>query len=131
MLLIQHKGLGKKGILWTPPGGEVQFNESMEKALQREFYEETGLLVRVDDFLFISEYISAPLHAVEIYYSVELKGGILTKGIEPEIGGANIITDLKYFSEKDIIKTDREVLHRMFSDFKNFDSIKNIKGVLK
>ena len=74
ILLVKHKGLGEKGYLWSPPGGEPRFSEDLESALKREFFEETGLLVEVESFLFLFEFIDVPLHAVELFFLVKKKG---------------------------------------------------------
>jgi len=30
LLMVKHKHLGSKGVLWAPPGGRVVFNQSLE-----------------------------------------------------------------------------------------------------
>lgn len=42
-LLVKHKKLG----IWLAPGGHVEDNELPQQAAEREFFEETGVLVRV------------------------------------------------------------------------------------
>jgi 8-oxo-dGTP diphosphatase len=42
-LLILRKTLEKQHMMWDLPGGRMQRNESMEEALEREVFEETGL----------------------------------------------------------------------------------------
>ncbi|MDQ4139277.1 MAG: NUDIX domain-containing protein, partial [Bacteroidota bacterium] len=64
ILLIRHKPFAHNTEgLWSPPGGGLQYGESMKEALIREFKEETGLGIEVNEFLFIHEFISLPLHA--------------------------------------------------------------------
>jgi 8-oxo-dGTP diphosphatase len=65
ILLVNHALYGPEGIFWSPPGGGVQFGESAQQALVREFREETGLDVEVGELLFVHEHIAVPLHAVE------------------------------------------------------------------
>ena len=43
--MVRHKGLKEDGF-WAPPGGGIDFNQTIVETLQREFLEETGLLVR-------------------------------------------------------------------------------------
>src|SRR5205814_2113551 len=68
ILLIKHKYLGPKNELWAPPGGGLNFGENARTSLEREFKEETGLNVRVEDFLFIHEFLNPPLHAIELFF---------------------------------------------------------------
>lgn len=42
-LLVKHKKLG----IWLAPGGHVEENELPQQAAEREFFEETGVRVRV------------------------------------------------------------------------------------
>src|SRR6266498_4058950 len=43
MLLVKHKKLG----IWLAPGGHVEENELPHQAAEREFFEETGVIVEV------------------------------------------------------------------------------------
>jgi 8-oxo-dGTP diphosphatase len=70
VLLVKHKSLGEKGYLWAPPGGGVNYGESVEEALKREFLEETGLEINISRFLFVSEYLDVPLHALELLFKL-------------------------------------------------------------
>ena len=42
ILLANHKGLNRENMFWSPPGGGVEFGESAEEAVLREFHEETS-----------------------------------------------------------------------------------------
>ncbi|MEJ2005913.1 MAG: NUDIX domain-containing protein [Cyclobacteriaceae bacterium] len=44
LLLAEHRGIGENGSILIPPGGGVEFGESLKDALRREFREETGIL---------------------------------------------------------------------------------------
>jgi 8-oxo-dGTP diphosphatase len=50
-MLIVHN----VGGTWSPPGGGVEPGEYLEAALHREMYEETGLEVRIERLLAVSE----------------------------------------------------------------------------
>ncbi len=84
ILLIRHLDLGDTGLHWLPPGGEVEKGENLPEALQREFLEETGLLIGVGKLLKVGEFINPPLHAIEYFFEVEIKGGNLALGNDPE-----------------------------------------------
>jgi 8-oxo-dGTP diphosphatase len=56
VLLVCHEKENKK--YWLLPGGGVDFGESLEKALVREFLEETSIHIRVGRLLMINEVIA-------------------------------------------------------------------------
>lgn len=115
VLLLKHKGLGESGYLWSPPGGGLQFGETVEKALVREFQEETGLMVSIREFLFVNEFISAPFHAVELFFRVEYQSGILQLGMDPELRNKEqILEECRYFSEQELDKMESVTLHSAF-----------------
>ncbi len=95
VLLANHRGIGPLENFWIPPGGGVHFGESAPEALRREFQEETGLEVRVGEFMFVNEFIGPPLHAVELFFRVYPEGGRPGKGTDPEMVG-QIITGVAY-----------------------------------
>ena len=113
LLLIRHRGLGKLGYLYAPPGGEMHYGEQAEAALVREFAEETGLRVRVNQFLFVYEFRALPLHAVELFFSVEVVGGELRRGQDPELGERQIIETVQFMSPETIKQVPNEALHRI------------------
>ena len=67
ILLLKHEGIGKKGFLWSPPGGGIESNENARSALIREFKEETHLDIVVEDFCFTNEYLDKQVHALELF----------------------------------------------------------------
>ena len=73
ILLIQHIKNEKK--YWLVPGGGVDWGESLEDALIREYKEETNLDIEVKEFLFFSEAISPDKnkHVINLYFLVKIK----------------------------------------------------------
>ena len=129
LLLVKHKM--DDYDLWAPPGGGVEFNESIEECLEREFYEETGLTVMVKEFLFLSEHIKPPLHAVELFYHVVAKDFSLTPGREPEIKGRNILQEFRFIDHKDLLEIPREELHFALKSCTNPIQLLDKSGHLK
>jgi 8-oxo-dGTP diphosphatase len=112
LLLINHSHLGARGSLWAPPGGGLNFGESTQTTLIREYQEETGLEIVVEDFLFMNEYLYPPLHSIELFFLVKPTGGILTKGADPEMSSQNqIIKEVRYWRFEDIIQEDPLLFH--------------------
>ena len=101
ILLLNHIGIRENADFWCPPGGGLQFGETIEECLKREFLEETNTEISVGKFLIVNEFVNPPLHAVELFYEVKIIDGTPTKGIDPEMD-EQIITDLRWFTLEEI-----------------------------
>ncbi len=130
ILMINTLGL-TEGDFWSPPGGGIQVGESSEACLKREFLEETGLIVEISDFLFACEFISKPLHAIELFFKVHLKSGVLIKGIDPELGDNQIIQAVKYFDEDEIRRLNIKEVHGIFKKVRDPLKIVDLRGYFK
>lgn len=84
VLLLRLFSPVSRELVWTPPGGGVEFGETLSETLIREFREETGLEVSCGPLLHINELVKPPFHAVEHFYEVYKTGGMLETGTDPE-----------------------------------------------
>lgn len=110
VLLLKHEGVGKKGYLWAPPGGGVEFGESIKKTIVREFKEECNLTITVGEFILFNEFIAPPLHAIELFFKVSYVEGDLKIGNDPELIGKSL-SDFHYFSKEEIIN-NKSTIHQ-------------------
>ena len=110
LLMINHR-LDSGADLWLPPGGGVEYGETLEMALKREFLEETGLEIAPASFAFGCEFIKRPLHALELFFNVKRTGGTLKKGYDPEL---QIIQDVRFFTETELEELSGERIHGIF-----------------
>ena len=118
ILLIKHKGLGTEGEMWLPPGGGIEFGETIFDGIKREFKEETNLEVSPNSLLFTHEFISQKLHAIEFFISVQRVAGELKLGSDPEHTTQNqIMTEIKFFDDQELKETPKSKLHNVFSHF--------------
>lgn len=129
LLLLKHDGIGKKGHLWSPPGGGMEFGESATDCLKREFKEETNLEVSVGPFLFTNEYQDLKLHAIELFFRVELIKGELKLGMDPELSAKNqILSAAKFFSNSELLNIDPVEIHNAFRYCHQPIELVNLKG---
>lgn len=132
LLLVKHRGLGPLGELWLPPGGEVEWGQSVPENLAREFREETGLQVDVKEFLFIHEHLKDPFHAVELFFKVQKTGGVLQTGTDPELPhNHQLIEEVRYFSFPELKALGSQRIHAMLQNLSSLDELHNAKGYFK
>lgn len=131
LLLVNHRGL-HEGDFWAPPGGGIEFGKTAKMTLIREFQEETGLIVEVDEFQFACEFVKEPLHAIELFFQVRMIGGNLEVGFDPEMSAdQQIIHDVGFYPFmviQDMRQTDKHGIFTLFNDSK---SLKSATGYFK
>ena len=124
LLMVNHKGITATNF-WAPPGGGLEFGQSMTACLTREFEEETGLQVTVRNFQFGCEFIHDPLHAVELFFDTVVLGGELKTGKDPEL---QIIKEVRFMSADEIRGMGRSELHGIFQITGNLGGLRNLTG---
>ena len=125
LLVANHRSLTPDQNFWAPPGGGLEFGESTEDALKREFQEETNLEVSVGQFLFACEFLHPPLHGIELYFEVIPAGGELMTGNDPELP---IIKDVQFLSESELLNKPPAQLHGLFKLVGDFSGLKKLRG---
>ena len=131
ILLVKHEGLGEKGVLWSPPGGGMEYGFSIQDNLIREFKEETGLSVKICDFLYASEFLNKPLHAIELFFEVKKVSGNLKKGIDPELNSNDqIIQEVSMVDFLELTNMDQLTLHGILRSRSKASELLNRQGFL-
>ena len=132
ILLINHSGLNSQNEFWAPPGGGLNYKESAIECLQREFLEETGLDIVVNQFLKLNEYINPPLHALELFFYVSIIEGSILTGFDPEVSAENqIIKQVKFMSIVELRKIPDSNKHSIFHGLKKIEDLTNETGYFK
>jgi 8-oxo-dGTP diphosphatase len=131
ILLLKHKSIGELGYLWLPPGGGVEFGESAEETLIREFKEETNLEISIEKYLFTNEMINAQHHAIELFFLVKRVTGKMKLGFDPEFDAENqILTQARFFSKQELDDLPHKAIHNTFNTVKTRDKIVDLKGLI-
>jgi 8-oxo-dGTP diphosphatase len=129
ILMVKHVGLGKTGTFWAPPGGGMIFGTTAKENLIREVKEETGLNVSVGPFLFVNEYLENPLHAIELFFRIEIKDGKIQRGFDPELSSEDqIIEEVRFMSFEEIEAMRGPQLHNIFNVSKHVSEVQFLKG---
>lgn len=110
LLMVNHTSITPTNF-WAPPGGGIEFGQSVDECLVREFKEETGLNIKPEQFLFGCEYILKPIHSIELFYSVAIDSGEVKTGEDPEI---QIIKEVRFMSYEELVKIPQQELHGIF-----------------
>ena len=84
VLMVYMNSPTRDEPIWTPPGGGLEYGETLRDGVVREVLEETGLHVTAKRLMYTSEFIKAPYHAVEYYWHCDIVGGNLKLGNDPE-----------------------------------------------
>lgn len=131
LLMVNHTGL-TDGSFWAPPGGGVDFGVSAKDTLVREFQEETGLVVVPGVFLFATELVRLPLHAIELFFSVQVVGGTLRVGHDPEMGNAKqIIKEVRFMAFEEIDALPTNLKHGAFELLPKSGRIRELNGYFR
>jgi 8-oxo-dGTP diphosphatase len=123
LLMVKHR-FGDQDF-WAPPGGGVEFGESIESALKREFLEETGLHILPKKFLFVCEFLKNPLHAIELFFEVAKVSGTISDGYDPEI---QLIEKVRFLRQKEIEDIPDESLHGILKKFEDLNALRQLNG---
>ncbi len=124
MLLARHVAAFGDGDFWVPPGGGLEFGEKVVDCLRREFEEETGLQVKVGRFLYLNEFLQEPLHAIELFFEVQLASGYLALGTDPEHApDQQLLKEVKFMTVREISAFNRNQLHPILHALVNFDDL--------
>jgi mutator protein MutT len=85
-VLLVRRGTEPQKDRWSLPGGALELGESLDQAVRREVLEETGLEVRILEFVGAFERITTDdsgaveYHYVLLDYLCEIVGGALAAG---------------------------------------------------
>ena len=128
LLMVKHQ-MGNGRILWSVPGGGMNFGSSAKENLIREYLEETHLDIEVGRYLFVHEYLNPPLHAMEHFFEVKRMDGKVKLGKDPELSNSNqILLEIEWKSFEEIKSIPNNSLHQVFWGIKSLSELGLWKG---
>jgi 8-oxo-dGTP diphosphatase len=127
VLLAGHRGLLPNGAMfWSPPGGGWVFGESLREALQREFLEETGLVVQVGRLLHLHEFQQDELQALELFFEVVAAdaAALPQLGHDPEHAADNqLLSELAWHTPRQLLALPPAQVHPVLRGLLSVDDI--------
>lgn len=128
LLVVNHK-IGKTQTFWAPPGGGLEFGESVEDALIREFEEEVSLKIKPIRFQFACEFIKPPLHALELFFEISAESGKVKAGFDPESPAElQLIKGAQYMDFTSLMALNEDERHGIFRFIRNATELKSLNG---
>lgn len=124
ILLVEHQGLHHNSF-WAPPGGGIEYGETAQAALIREWAEETGLNAGSAEFAFACQFIKAPLHSIELFFTVKDVQGNVVTGFDPELP---IIRQVKFIRPDELASMAPASLHGIFQLARTKDEFRQLSG---
>lgn len=99
VLLVRSR---KEGVydFWVAPGGGIQGTETLAAAAEREVKEETGLLVKTGQLVYVEEFFSPETRFCKFWFAATLAGGTLSVAA-PE-AAAEFIVDAAWLTHPQI-----------------------------
>lgn len=117
ILLVKQKVSDARS--WSLPGGRLEQGESLEKAIEREMLEETGLKTRTEKLLYVCDVPEAKPSLIHITFLMErMDGDIKLPSNEFD---KNPITDVKLVPITDLIEYgfSEQFTNRILNGFPN------------
>lgn len=97
VLLVRHEK--PHASYWVVPGGHVDFGETVEETVRREYSEELSMSVGLDSLVFVNDSVPADgsRHVLNLYFKVNS---------DDEIGNLDGVTDARFFGAREIGELD-------------------------
>jgi len=128
ILLVKQEGLAHIPYLWIPPGGGLEFGETLQDALKREFFEETTLEIEVGNLLFTSQYVAPPFHAVEFFFEVSIQKEKIKENYSPP--NEPSLAEVCWLNFEELSKIPNAYKHKFLRNINSIAEIRDLPRLL-
>jgi ADP-ribose pyrophosphatase YjhB (NUDIX family) len=128
ILLVKHKQKIDETRFWSLPGGKVEQGETLEYAIKREMFEETGLNVEILRLLYVCDKPEEQVSRIHFLFRLKKIDGALT--LPSNLYDENNITDIKFvpFDQLEYLNFSKVFLNLVLNDFPDAGQYKGHKS---
>lgn len=103
-----------EGQYWYTPGGRLEPGESLQNCVEREVFEETGLIVKAGPLLYVQESLDTKdsTHKIHFYFHTTVKEGTVSEHWF-DAGGS---VQYRQFFNYETIKENEHIIPRFFAE---------------
>jgi ADP-ribose pyrophosphatase YjhB (NUDIX family) len=117
ILLVKHIKEVDTNRFWSLPGGKVENGETLDLAMKREMFEETGLNVEIQRLLYVCDKPEEQVSRIHFLFFLKRISGVAT--LPSNIYDENNITEIRFvpLAELQNLNFSSEFINLVFNNF--------------
>lgn len=103
LLAVRHKVTDDDVVgtkWWALPGGRLEYGESVQEAVAREIFEETGIRAQVGSLLYVHQFRHNSTEALEFFFHITNGADFTTIDLSKTSHGAIEIAEIAFIDPK-------------------------------
>jgi len=128
ILLVKHTEKVDENRFWSLPGGKVEQGETLEYAMKREMFEETGLNVEIQRLLYVCDKPEEQVSRIHFLFRLKKINGTIT--LPSNLYDDNNITDIRFvpFDQLEHLNFSKVFINLVLKDFPDAGNYKGHKS---